>query len=32
MCYEVEWTLAIKYIPRFKAIKANYGIIELRQW
>jgi hypothetical protein len=26
MCYEGEWALAIKYIPRFKAIKGNYGI------
>jgi hypothetical protein len=32
MCYEGEWALAIKYVPRFKAIKANYGVMELRQW
>jgi len=31
MCYEGEWALAIKYMPRFKAIKENYGDMELRQ-
>jgi hypothetical protein len=30
MCYGGEWVLAIKYVPRFKAIKVNYGIMELK--
>jgi hypothetical protein len=30
MYYGGEWALAIKYVPRFKAIKGNYGIMELK--
>jgi hypothetical protein len=30
MCYGGEWALAIKYVPKFKAIKGNYGVLKLR--
>jgi len=30
MCCGGEWALVIKYVPKFRAIKGNYGVMELR--
>jgi hypothetical protein len=30
MFYGGKWPLAIKYVPKFKAINGNYEVMELR--